>query len=318
MSSEKTLNEVFSSLSARRRYEVWFVRLGLTDGSAAWWFRYLLITSGTRLAQGMRLQVWATRFPAHAAPETFIEEFPQSEIDLSPRGQHPFHLRGGENGIDENSCRGELRRHGHRVSWNLHYRSTFRVTLSDKGWIGFSRTPHSDGIFSGRITFDDETLEGDPLGWGVQGHNCGYKHRDFWVWTHAYFLPRDGAASTLEALVYDMPLGLVFRKAVLWHRGRPDILRDLRETRRDPESLRWELHGSTSENYHLEFAVDGGGRGLHRLVYQKTDGSGTLSVLNNSLARAQLCLRGPTDLCERLSTATGAVLEMAGNVRRIG
>jgi hypothetical protein len=39
----KTLNEVYSSLSMKRRYEVWFLRLGLADGSGAWWFRYLLM-----------------------------------------------------------------------------------------------------------------------------------------------------------------------------------------------------------------------------------------------------------------------------------
>ncbi len=31
-----TLNEVYSSLDARRRCEVWFLRVGLADGSGAW------------------------------------------------------------------------------------------------------------------------------------------------------------------------------------------------------------------------------------------------------------------------------------------
>src|SRR5258707_536415 len=42
----KTLNERFSALSMRRRYEVWFLRLGFGDGSGAWWFRYLLMNPG--------------------------------------------------------------------------------------------------------------------------------------------------------------------------------------------------------------------------------------------------------------------------------
>src|SRR5438552_1491622 len=41
-----TLNQVYSSLSTRRRYEVWFIRLGLADCSGAWWFRYLLMNPG--------------------------------------------------------------------------------------------------------------------------------------------------------------------------------------------------------------------------------------------------------------------------------
>jgi hypothetical protein len=266
----------------------------------------------------MRMQVWATRFPADATPETFIEECPRSDLSLSPKGQQPFYLHCGANGIDENSCRGALHDRGHSVSWDLHYRSTFRITLSDKGWIGFSRTPHSNAVFSGRITVDDQTFEGNPLGLGVQGHNCGYKHRDFWIWTHAHFLHSDGAESTLEALVYDMPLGLVFRKAVLWHGGRSIVLRDLRETKRDPESFRWELRGSLPDKCVMDFAVDGGGLSLHRLDYQKTDGSGSFGVLNNSLARAQLSFRGSDEECEQLSTTRGAVLEMAGNVHPIG
>src|ERR1019366_4240992 len=44
----------------------------------------------------------------------------------------------------------------------------FRVTLSHKGWIGFSRTPHSDALFSGHITLDGRSFQGEPLGFGVQ------------------------------------------------------------------------------------------------------------------------------------------------------
>ena len=76
------------------------------------------------------------------------------------------------------------------------------------------------------------TLKGDPLGFGVQGHNCGYRHRSFWTWAHAYFPRPDGPPSTLEALVYDMPFGLVFRKAVLWHEGKQHVFRNLRESQR--------------------------------------------------------------------------------------
>jgi hypothetical protein len=46
----RSLNEVYSSLSTRRRYEVWFLRLGLADNSSAWWFRYLLLNPGEVVA----------------------------------------------------------------------------------------------------------------------------------------------------------------------------------------------------------------------------------------------------------------------------
>ncbi len=233
-----TLNEVFSTLSARRRYEVWFLRVGLADGCGAWWLRYLLMNPGrggcAGNPRGMPVQIWATWFPAEGKPQTFIQGFPVQGIDVSGRGRSPFHFRIGHNGIEDEFCRGALEVDGHSISWNLRYRSTFRVTLSSKGSIGFSRTPHSDAAFSGQIELDGRIFAGDPLGFGVQGHNCGYRHRNFWTWAHAYF-PRDGRPpSTLEALIYEMPLGLVFRRAVLWHDGMQYAIQGFAEQRHQP------------------------------------------------------------------------------------
>ena len=156
----------------------------------------------------------------------------EQDLELSAR-RNPFRVyRIGNNEIQENSARGALEVQGHSISWDLRFHSTFRVTLSSKGWIGFSRTPHSDAVFSGQVTLDGRRFEGDPLGFGVQGHNCGYRHRKFWRWAHAYFLRPDGAPTTFEVLVYEMPFGLVFRKAVLWHNGEQRVFRNLREIRK--------------------------------------------------------------------------------------
>ncbi len=312
----KTLNEVYSPLSAYRRYEVWFVRLGLADGAGAWWFRYLVMNPGRGGCpgdpRGMPVQVWATWFPRERKPQSFIQGFPLAELELSGRGRSPFHARAGENEIDENYCRGVLGVEGHSISWNLKYRSTFGVTLSDKGWIGFSRTPHSDAIFSGEIIFDGRRFSGDPLGFGVQGHNCGYRHRDFWSWAHAYFARSGEPPTTLEALVYDMPFGMYFRKAVLWHKGAQHTFRSLREITRDRESFQWKFNCATRDGLQLEAAFDGRGESLHRLPYLKTNCSGSFEVTNNSLARATLCLRRKNGEAETLETDTGAVLEMTG------
>jgi len=320
-----TLNEEFSKLSVRRRYEVWFLRLGLADGSGAWWFRYLLMNPGrggcAGNPQGMPVQVWATWFPAGGRAQTFIQGFPLPGLDISRKGQAPFHFRivdnaivgstAEDNAIEEDCCHGVLQVDGHTITWNLRWRSTFCVTLSNKGWIGFSRTPHSDAIFSGQITLDGRIFQGEPLGFGVQGHNCGYRHRNFWTWAHAYF-PRDGRpATTLEALVYEMPFGLVFRKAVLWHDGQQHIFRDLRETG-DRNNMQWNFRSAGGDKLRLEAAIDGRGPSVHRLPYLKTDCSGTFEVTNNSLASASLLLERASGPAEKLETTTGAVLEMVG------
>jgi hypothetical protein len=312
----QSLNEAFSTLSLKRRYEVWFLRLGLSDGSGAWWFRYLLTNPGRGGCKGKAeiapVQVWATWFPAGGKPQTFIQGFSLAEFELSSKGQNPFQFRVGNNAIDEGSCRGNLGVNGHIISWNLRFRSTFRVTLSSKGWIGFSRTPHSDAIFSGNISLDGKTFNGDPLGFGVQGHNCGYRHRNHWTWTHAYFLRPDKPATTFEALTYEMPFGLVFRKAVLWHGGHVHEFRALREQCNDRKKMLWDFSSSSRDGWKVQAAIDGGGSSVHRLPYVKTNCSGTFEVSNNSFASASLVITGSDGVEERLETPNGAVLEMVG------
>ncbi len=312
----KTLNEPYSSLSSRRRYEVWFLRLGLADGCGAWWFRYLLMNPGRGGCvgdpRGLPVQVWATWFPRDGKPQTFIQGFPLQDMDLSARGRNPFHLRVSQNEIGEDSCRGALDVDGHTISWNLHYGSRFRVTLSNKGWIGFSRTPHSDAVFSGRITLDGRSFDGSPLGIGVQGHNCGYRHRNSWTWTHAHFPRPDTDPSTLEALIYEMPFGLVFRKAVLWHDGEQHEFRNVQDNRKAPNEFIWNFRCSTKNGLRLEAAIDGTAPNAHRLPYVKTDCTGSFEVVNNSLARATLRLERRGRPIEILETTTGAVLETVG------
>ncbi|HET9409569.1 MAG TPA: hypothetical protein VFO39_20175 [Candidatus Sulfotelmatobacter sp.] len=312
----KTLNEVYSSPSSRRRYEVWFIRLGLADGSGAWWFRYLLFNPGRSGCPsdpcGKPVQVWASWFPRCGKPQSTIRGFPIEVSNLSDRDQSPFHFRTSHNEIGENFCRGALESDEHAISWDLNYRSNFRVTLSDKGWIGFSRSPHSDAVFSGQITLDGRTFRGDPLGFGVQGHNCGYRHRGFWTWAHAYFPHAGAPASTLEALVYDMPFGLVFRKAVLWHEGKKHVFRKLQEKYGTGQDFRWEFDSSTKDGLQLRAAFDGTGMSIHRLPYLKTDCSGSFDVTNNSLAKASVWLESRGKAPEVMETASGAVLESVG------
>lgn len=312
-----TLNEPFSELSMRRRYEVWFLRLGLADGSGAWWFRYLLTNPG-RSGCGtdslrQPVQVWATWFPREGKPETWIQGFALQDFRLSPRGAGPFCFEIAENRIGKDSCRGCLEVDGHRIGWDLRYRSTFRMQLSSKGWIGFSRTPHSDAVFSGEIMLDGSSFHGEPLAYGMQGHNCGYRHRKFWTWTHLHFPRANAAPTTFEALVYEMPLGLVFRRAVLWQEGHEYVFREVRVRARDRQQLVWDFECSNGQRGSAEVSVRGRDGFVHRLPYVKTDCSGQFEVANDSLASARVLLRLPGRTAEELTTDTGAVLEMTGN-----
>ncbi|HET6932714.1 MAG TPA: hypothetical protein VFI45_20480 [Candidatus Acidoferrum sp.] len=289
------------------------MRCGLADGRGAWWFRYLLVNNlkvAPETSARRHFQVWATWFPRDGTPQTFIVEMPLEQLNLSARGQVPFHCRATESGIEEGCCWGNLHARGHAISWNLRIHSHFGATLSDKGWIGFSRSPHSDAVFSGEIIFDGKKISGEPLGFGVQGHNCGYRHRSYWRWMHAYFPQPNGGGSTLEALVYDLPFGLVFRNAILWHRNKFAVVKKIKELKivRSRAHLLWNFSGQLDDDSSIEASIEGVARGIHELPYTKTDGSGTFPVSNASLARAIVRLGGG----ETLETNTGAVLEMGG------
>ncbi len=147
------------------------------------------------------------------------------------------------------------------------------------------------------------------MGFGVQGHNCGYRHRGFWKWAHAYFPRADGKVTTLEALLYDMPLGLLFRKAILWHDGEKREF-GIREFDAMPGEFRWHFGNSAYKGLQWEADFDGGGPNLHHLPYLKTDCTGTFKVANNSRARAVLRFSRADGGLEELHTDTGAVLEM--------
>ena len=313
----KTLNEPYAKLSMRRRYEVWFLRLGLADGSGAWWFRYLLLNPGrggcSANPLGSPAQVWATWFPREGKPQTWIQGFPLKDLRLSQPDSNQFRLEIGESHITENECHGVIETGGRRITWDLRYNSSFQVNLSSMGWIGFSRTPHSDALFSGEITLDGRSIRAESLGIGMQGHNCGYRHRSLWTWTHLHFPGAQNARSTFEALVYELPLGFFFRKAVLWHNGQIHTFRNFREDLRDPRELIWKWRGSASSGLQLEVEIRGREGLVHRLPYLKTDCSGEFEVANDSLAQARIVLRHSDGTREELATDTGAVLEMAGN-----
>jgi hypothetical protein len=310
------MNAVYTSRRMKRRYEVWFLRFALADGSGAWWFRYLLLNLGRKgcnaESSGLPVQVWATWFPRQGRPQSFIQGYPVEALKLTGRGELPFHIRVAENGIEEHTSWGDLHVDGHAISWKLRYKSNFGAVLSDKGWIGFSKSPHSNALFSGEVVLDGIRFAGDPLGFGVQGHNSGYRHRTYWRWMHAYFPAPRGTASTLEALVYDLPFGMTFHKAIWWHEGKPTVLGRFKEIEVERESsrLQWKFAGMGADGTPVEAGIEAPATGIHELAYTKTDCSGTFPVSNASFARA--VVRFGKDGGEIVETPFGAVLEMGG------
>lgn len=320
------LNSTYHTQTMRRRYEVWFLKFLLADGSGAWWFRYLLTNLGRAgcsataagdlpLNQRQPVQLWATWFPRDAAPQSFIQGLPLDSLQLSAPGE-PLALQCSAGRLSHDACRGNLTVNGHNLEWDLHYRSTTGFSLSEAGWIGFSRTPHSDATFTGEIKLDGQTLRGSapeqPLGYGLQGHNCGFRHRHRWTWAHCFARDDAGQPTTFEALEYEIGFGLYFRRARLWRAGQLYTLKHFATHQRDRARMRWHFDCADKQaGLTVTAELDGGGASLHRLPYLKTDCSGSFEVSNNSLAQAALTIRqGGQEI--RLTANAGAVLEMVG------
>lgn len=312
------LNQVYSALTTRRRYEVWFLKMALADGSGAWWFRYLLTNPGRPGGGGCAdlgtapVEIWATWFPKDGPAESYIEGFPIEGLALSQPDQ-PLYFEHGLNRITHDSCHGLVRAKGRTIEWDLRYRSSAGFVMSNVGWIGFSRTPHTDAVFEGELTIDGQSIFGNPIGYGLQGHNCGFRHRHLWTWAHALHHHDSGASSTFEALEYEIAPGLFFRRALLWHFGSLYRLGGFRTGLRDRDTMRWNFNcRDRRSGVAVEAAFDGYGSSVHRLPYTRTDCSGTFEVSNNSLASAQVRILVPGNPETELMFNQGAVLEMVG------
>ena len=316
-----SFNAIYSTPKMKRRYESWFLRFALADGSGAWWLRYVLLNLGNSCfggcggnARGFPVQVWATWFPRGESPQHYLAGFPRGRLQTSKRFASPFFLDCEGQRIEENSCRAAIEVNSHKVSWDLQFHSTRAYTMSNKGWIGFTHTPHADAIISGKISLDGQTWQADPLGFGVQGHNTGFRHRAFWTWAHALF-PVAGAQkfSCFESVEYEMPLGLRFRRALLWHDDTLYEFRRMNNLERTTYPFRWSAEWSNHKRDATLLATfDGAGISAHCLPYLKTDCSGTFDVTNNSLASAKLIVNRAGNATIELYTDSGAVLEVAG------
>jgi len=88
----------------------------------------------------------------------------------------------------------------------------FAAKLSDKGWIGFFPLAAFGRRLLRRDYFRREkNSSANRWDSAYRATTADTAHRSYWRWMHAYF-PKPEGGSTLEALVYDLPLGMVFRK----------------------------------------------------------------------------------------------------------
>lgn len=131
---------------------------------------------------------------------------------------------------------------------------------------------------------------------------------------HIHFPCPGGSSTTVEALVYEMPLGLTFQKAVIWHEGREHVFRHLQNLQQDPNQLAWSFFCLNPKVCAVKVEVQARKGFIHHLPYFNTDCSGEFEVANDSLATARMTWYRPGSAPKELSTDTGAAIEMASRL----
>jgi hypothetical protein len=160
------MNVVYTARQMKRRYEVWFLRCGLADGRGAWWLRYLLLNLGRGgAARNHRPNLCKFGLPgsrAKASRRHSSKAIPPRALQLSSRRQLPFHLRIAESGIEEGTCWGEPQGGRARDFVEAAVSLAVRRGAERQGWIGFSKSPHSNALFSGEIHLTAGLFPGRP------------------------------------------------------------------------------------------------------------------------------------------------------------
>ena len=131
-------------------------------------------------------------------------------------------------------------------------------------------------FFQGRSRWMAAAFKAILWGLGCKGITAATGIESSGVGHTRIFLVPDGPPSTFEVLVYEMPFGLVFRKAVLWHNAEQRVFRNLTEIKRDQETLRWDFRCFMRDGFELEIALDGSGASTASFALRKNRLSGHL------------------------------------------
>lgn len=190
--------------------EVWYGLVGPRDGSAAFWYRYTLLSRTDGYREG---RLWAALTDREGASTFASESFGFGEV--RPSGE-PFSLTVGPGELTSSSAEGEVG----EVSWDLAYEPddyTFtplrsrRLTdlLSAVAGTGKHWSRNESLRVDGEVTVGDRTVEFDGAP-GHQGHTLGSDPPEEWTWVQCNAFGDESVA--LEALNLDGNLSVCLRR----------------------------------------------------------------------------------------------------------
>lgn len=252
-----------------RGREVWYGLAGPADGSAAFWYRYtLLSTAGGR----REARLWAAVTDDGAS--TFVSDS-YAPADVALAGD-PFRYDVGDGELTSASARGDLG----DVAWDLRYdpdeyaftplRSA-RLTdlLSLVADTGKHWSRNESIRVGGEVTVGDRTLTFDGVP-GHQGHTLGASPPERWTWVQCNGFEDESVA--LECLNLDGRLSMCLRRDGAVHAL--NRLRDVagpRASRTERlEPGRWRFSGA-GEGVDLTATVEADPDHWQRVAYMTPD-----------------------------------------------
>lgn len=301
----------YDPASSSGHVESYFLKANDPDGHRALWIKATVFASRARPSRALA-EAWAVVFDRNDGHVAFKQSLPYSEAEFSHEG---LGIRIGDLlRLEPGRARGAIEHAGRSVQFDLAtsgdsppivpypvsrmYRTPFpRLKLV---------SPQPDLSFDGIVKVDGRELRID--GWrGMQGHNWGSAHAEFYAWGHCNVWDQpDGPV--LEVMSARLRLGPVhspmFTLICLRHEGVSYELNSpggwLRN-RGAVDGRRWHLHGHRG-GVRVEADVSGHAQDFVGLYYPNPDGRMTY-CLNTELATARVRIelpgREPTDWLTR-------------------
>lgn len=197
----------FDAAHPRDHVESFFMKLNDPKGERALWLKATVFASAREPSRPMA-EGWAIAFDRRSGTTRHVavkHELPLAKASFGTSGlgihweletgrpaleNAPELAREGVS-IEPGHTRGAISTHGHRIAWSLRFSGPqssvvplpFPWMYSPKFPSSKIVTPYPDLRFEGDVSVDRERW--DIAGWrGMQGHNWGRRHTDFYAWSH--------------------------------------------------------------------------------------------------------------------------------------
>ena len=292
--SQRDWNGVrFAGAAKGGHSESYFLKLNDPTGRRALWLKATILK---KLDAGPVAEVWAIAFDREGEHIGVKEVMPFTDASFS---REAFDVRAGRVRFRDGRVEGAVSMDGHEVEWELDFTTdapplvpfpSERMYADSMPYWKFV-SPHPDSRFQGKYRVDGQDVVVD--GWhGMQGHNWGKRHTEFYAWGHcnqwddADELVFEGASGQPKIGPVMAPMVSMF---FVYHRGVRYSFNEpkyLLKTKADVTLRRWEF-SAENDLARVEGAIHASTDDFVGLRYENPDGKMTY-CLNSKIADARI------------------------------